>query len=483
MGITAPIDRLDRLDRRLYRKVPRRSAKATVGFVTLGRAADKAKLWLFIAGLLALVDGRFGRRAALRGLLSVGLSSAVASGPLKHLVRRQRPRGSELARRLPGFPKPATTSFPSGHAASAFAFATGAALELPALSAPLAGVAGLVSYSRLHAGTHYPSDILIGAGVGVAAAFATRRFWPVAPHDSAEARSAFTPTAIKPSPQGAGVVIVVNPSAGQGGKAADDLRAGLPEAEVVEVENGAEIEGALKKAAERACVIGVAGGDGSVNTAAGLAADADVPLLVVPGGTLNHFAYALGVDTVADATAAVRDGRAVTVDRGLIAGHTFVNTASIGGYCDLVDAREKLEDRIGKWPAMMVALWRVLRHSAPVRMEIDGEARCVWMIFIGNCRYHPAGFTPSWRERLDDGTIDVRIVDGAQPWSRTHLFLSVLTGRLGSCRAYEQRFVKELSVKSLEGPLRLARDGETFDGPEFFTITKADKPLLVYAPS
>ena len=104
------------------------------------------------------------------------------------------------------------------------------------------------------------------------------------------------------------------------------------------------------------------------------------------------------------------------------------------------------------------------------------------MIFIGNCRYHPSGFAPSWRERLDDGQLDIRIVDGARPWSRARLLVSVLTGRLARCGAYEQRYVAKMHVKSLNGRLRLARDGETFDGPQEFTICKADDPLLVYVP-
>jgi diacylglycerol kinase family enzyme len=105
------------------------------------------------------------------------------------------------------------------------------------------------------------------------------------------------------------------------------------------------------------------------------------------------------------------------------------------------------------------------------------------MVFIGNCRYQPSGFAPSWRERLDDGQLDIRIVDGSLPWSRARLLLSVITGRLASCGAYEQRFTRSITVKSLDGRLRLARDGETFDGPEEFTIAKADEPLLVYVPA
>jgi diacylglycerol kinase family enzyme/membrane-associated phospholipid phosphatase len=444
----------------------------------LGRSADGLKLWLGLAAALGLSGGRFRRRAALRGLFAAGVASAVANGPAKLIVRRRRPNAS----RLPWVQEPRTSSFPSGHAAAGVAFAVGAGQEVPALAVPLVGVAALVGYSRVTSGAHHPGDVAAGAVLGAGAGLLTRRLWPVAPHEPARVRPALERADVEPSPKGGGLVVVVNPSAGSSGQAAEELRTELPEAEVVELQEGDDLEAALKDAAGRGCVIGVAGGDGSINTAATIAADSSKPLFVVPGGTLNHFAYALGLETIADAARAVREGRAVSVDRAVIDGHTFVNTASIGNYVELVDAREKLEDRIGKWPAVVVALWGVLRRSHPIDLEIDGERRRVWMVFIGNCRYHPAGFTPSWRERLDDGQLDVRIVDGTHPWSRTRLLLSVMTGRLGSCGAYEQRFVPSIHVKSLKGRLRLARDGETFDGPEEFTIAKADDPLLVYVP-
>jgi undecaprenyl-diphosphatase len=445
--------------------------------------ADRTLLWWATAALLSAAGGRFGRRAALRGLLSMGLASAVANGPIKLLARRPRPpAASGLRARLRGSRPPRTSSFPSAHAAAALGFATGVAQELPVVAVPVVGLAGLVSYSRVRTGVHHPSDVVAGAVVGVGVGLVTRRLWPVAPHEPAESRADLTHEHVEPSPEGAGLVVVVNASAGSAEKVAEELRTELPQAEIVEVDRGDDLLEALEKAAERGVALGVAGGDGTVNAAASVAAAHEMPLLVVPGGTLNHFAHALGLETIADAAAAVRDGRVVVVDRAEIDGRTLLNTGSIGSYTDLVDAREKLEDRIGKWPAMMVALFNVLRHSEPVAVELDGVPTTVWMVFIGNCRYHPDGFGPSWRERLDDGILDIRIVHG-HPWSRLRLLASVLTGTLGRCGAYEQRCVRHMHVRSCDGPLRLARDGETFDGAEEFDICKADEPLLVFVPA
>jgi diacylglycerol kinase family enzyme/membrane-associated phospholipid phosphatase len=449
------------------------------------QAADRTVLWWVVAALLAGSGGRFGRRAALRGLLSAGIASALSNGPIKLLAGRRRPQAvSGLRARVRGVRQPTTSSFPSAHAAAALGFATGVAQELPVVGVPVVALAGVVSFSRVRTGVHHVGDVVAGGAIGVAAGIATRRLWPVAPHEPAEARATLDHSHVDPSPEGAGLVVVVNASAGSADRVEDELRAELPQAEIVEVDAGAgdDLLGALEAAAERATALGVAGGDGTVNVAAEVAAAHKMPLLVIPGGTLNHFAHALGVETIADAATAVRDGRVVAVDRAEIDGRTFLNTGSIGGYTELVDAREKLENRIGKWPAMILALIQVLRHSEPVAVELDGEPTSVWMIFVGNCRYHPDGFGPSWRERLDDGIVDIRIVHG-HPWSRLRLVASVLTGTLGRCRAYEQRCVRRMHVKSADGPLRLARDGETFDGSEEFEICKADEQLLVFVPA
>lgn len=137
----------------------------------LSRAADNSKLWFGTAAALGLFGGSRGRRAAVQGLASLGVASAFANLVAKPLTHRRRPERRELEE-LAGrhVPMPRTSSFPSGHSASAFAFATGAGAAEPALSAPLRAVATLVGYSRVHTGVHYPADVLAGAFIGVTSA-------------------------------------------------------------------------------------------------------------------------------------------------------------------------------------------------------------------------------------------------------------------------------------------------------------------------
>ena len=61
---------------------------------------------------------------------------------------------------------PASPSFPSGHSAAAFAFATGVGQVMPAVAVPLRALAALVAYSRIHTGVHYPGDVVTGALMG-----------------------------------------------------------------------------------------------------------------------------------------------------------------------------------------------------------------------------------------------------------------------------------------------------------------------------
>src|SRR2546421_3755466 len=165
-GVLTMLFRVQLLDRALMRQSFRaRSPRLDGALVGVGRAASYSRLWLLIAGGLTVAGGTQARRAASRGVAAIAIASAAANGPAKLLARRRRPFSRS---RPPLIPVPRSTSFPSGHSASAFAFATAACGELPWLAPALVPLAGAVAYSRVHAGVHYPSDVAAGAAPGVA---------------------------------------------------------------------------------------------------------------------------------------------------------------------------------------------------------------------------------------------------------------------------------------------------------------------------
>ncbi|SOB89064.1 phosphatase PAP2 family protein [Streptomyces sp. 1331.2] len=138
----------------------------------LSRAADHSKISLTVAAGLALVPGR-PRQAAVVGVAAVALASVAANLIGKRMVHRRRP-DRERARVIVSrqVPMPESASFPSGHTASATAFATAVSVVLPPAAVPLGALAVAVGYSRVHTGVHYPGDVAAGAVLGFAAAAA-----------------------------------------------------------------------------------------------------------------------------------------------------------------------------------------------------------------------------------------------------------------------------------------------------------------------
>jgi membrane-associated phospholipid phosphatase len=167
--------RVQHLDRRLMkRSFGTRSPVLDRTLVAITRAANYSRLWLVLAGALAVFDGGRGRRAAGRGLIAIAIAAGVANGPAKLLARRRRP----FSRSHPALIRtPRSTSFPSGHSAAASAFVTGACAEVPMLAPALVPLAGAVAYSRVHTGVHYPSDVAVGVGIGIGSGLLAAH-WP-----------------------------------------------------------------------------------------------------------------------------------------------------------------------------------------------------------------------------------------------------------------------------------------------------------------
>ena len=163
---------LGAVDRAVYEAVARTPAAALDGPVRrVSQAANNSRLWLGIAAAVALPGGGRGRRAALEGVVSIGVTSAVVNLGLKRVYRRRRPdRVEDDLSQLRHVPMPKSTSFPSGHSASAFAFAYAVGRHLPGLAVPIRALAAGVAYSRVHTGVHYPGDVVVGSIVGAGTA-------------------------------------------------------------------------------------------------------------------------------------------------------------------------------------------------------------------------------------------------------------------------------------------------------------------------
>jgi undecaprenyl-diphosphatase len=171
------------VDRAVYAAVASASTPVLdVPVRRLSNAANNSRLWLGIAAGLAIAGGRRGRRAALTGTVAIGVTSALVNLGVKSLYARQRPdRAGAGVPDQRQVPMPSSSSFPSGHSAAGFAFASAVGRELPWLGSGLRFAAAAVAYSRVHTGVHYPGDTvvgaLIGAGTGQAVAGVMDRRW------------------------------------------------------------------------------------------------------------------------------------------------------------------------------------------------------------------------------------------------------------------------------------------------------------------
>jgi len=307
--------------------------------------------------------------------------------------------------------------------------------------------------------------------------------------------------------RGRGVLIVRNVRAGAAVIRMDPapvFAERLPAARVHELAEGEDLEEIVTRemaAQTPPDVLAVYGGDGSVSRMAGLARRYDRPLLVLPGGTFNHFAGALSLDTVDtaidayDAGATVRVGAADATaddDEPL----TVLNLVSVGAYPELIQERERHRG-LGKWLGGVAATWASLRRAQPLTIVRDGRRARVWSVFVSVGRNDPERVATMQREELDAALLDVRIHHARG--SRVRALASLAFGKRTAAALRAVRLfprdadVERLLVPELELTVRPAaghpsvfvHDGELEErDPGGFRLHCAARPdaLTVYAP-
>lgn len=183
------------------------------------------------------------------------------------------------------------------------------------------------------------------------------------------------------------ILAFVNKDAGTADDACDALgkAGGFRVQRIAPAELGDGIRRAIERGARRVLV---AGGDGSIATAAGAMRGKACELAILPGGTLNHLAQDLGLPEDLDDAVRVAAGQTTrTIDAAEVNGRLFLNTSSVGAYVTYVRTRERLERRLGYWLASFVAGVRILARLRTFRvtLDVDGVEReyITPLVFVG----------------------------------------------------------------------------------------------------
>jgi diacylglycerol kinase family enzyme len=254
-----------------------------------------------------------------------------------------------------------------------------------------------------------------------------------------------------------------------------------------------EIENRIKQALDQgARRILVAGGDGTIATAAGLVANKDVELAILPGGTLNHFAKDHGIPTDLEKAAVVAGGsHVVTADIGYVNDAVFLNTNSLGAYVTFVRERERFEKRFGYTIASLIAFVRMLSEmrTFTVTFEAKGEKKTyrASLVFVGVGERELK--VPTLGNRVKNGKrgLQVMIVQGRRP---ARLFALALAGitkgreKAEELPEFDEFVVESCSIDPSRPRVTLGLDGELkrVQTPLDYRIERDSLRLVVPAP-
>lgn len=278
------------------------------------------------------------------------------------------------------------------------------------------------------------------------------------------------------------------------------LRSAGRDYEVMKVARKRDVPAAAARAARLAAgcagIVAAAGGDGTLNSVAQAALEADVPLGVVPLGTFNYFARENGIPLdVAGAAAVLSEGTEQPVQVGLVDGRVFLVNASLGFYPRLLEDREAFKQQYGRtrWVALLAALWTLLMRTHPelvVRITTGGDSRAlrVSTLFVGNNPLQLARLGVEEAQAVEAGLLAAIGVRPTGLWGMLDVLLYGAVGRLGQAAGVEAFAFREMEVAPLHRRrralfLKVATDGESTRLKLPLVFRVAPKPLRVLCPA
>jgi diacylglycerol kinase family enzyme len=228
--------------------------------------------------------------------------------------------------------------------------------------------------------------------------------------------------------------------------------------------------------ARGADVLGMAGGDGSQALVASVASERNIPFVVVPAGTRNHFALDLGLDRddVPGALDAYEDGVDTLVDLAEVNGRVFVNNASMGAYAKIVQSADYRDAKLQTAAAMLPDLLGPAARPLDLRFTLPSgqEAAAPELLLVSNNPYQVAQLRGGGtRERLDGGVLGVVSVRVDTAADAEKLAALELAGNVRRFPSWNDWTASKFEVRSA-GPVDVGVDGEalTFLPPLHFVI-------------
>ncbi len=233
------------------------------------------------------------------------------------------------------------------------------------------------------------------------------------------------------------------------------------------IDESEDLTAATKQAAPTVDAVIAAGGDGTINSVAAGLVGTDLPIGVLPRGTVNHFARDLGLPmALPEAIAVIARGQVMSVDVAEMNGRPFVNNSSIGFYPRIVKHRDRLRARqvLGKWMAMLYALLAALRRFAQLDVSIQFGGQRIHLrtpfVFVGNNCYTLDLLSMGERPHLDRGELCVYLAHRPGRFGLLRLLVLALFRRLRHARDFEELKVTEVTIDTRRKLLPVAIDGE-----------------------
>lgn len=244
----------------------------------------------------------------------------------------------------------------------------------------------------------------------------------------------------------------------------------------------------LTEAAQKGTTVVAAGGDGTVSAVAGVVADTNATLGIIPAGTLNHFAKELDIPLdLKEAVATLTATKTTTVDIATVNDKPFINNSSIGWYPRSLYARGEAERAIGKWPAALYGSFRAAlrprRYHVELLVDSQKHTYRTPFVFVGNNAYQRTPTELGKRTSLREGQLAIYVVKAQSVFGILRMLGHALFTRKHRTQDFAVHHTAECVIHTRHHRrLSVATDGEVQQLDTPLTYRSRPKALRVIVP-